>query len=86
MPTGTSTEAVIEGHVTRDGAPAPVGYARLLDEGGEFVAEVPLGEDGGFRFFAAPGIWTVRVIAPGGGADERVSAGYGQITRAELNI
>jgi hypothetical protein len=80
-------EAVIEGQVRRDGAPVTTGYARLLDGGGEFVAEVPLGGDGGFRFFAAPGSWTVRVLAPGGGrCDQVVSAGYGQVTRVELAI
>jgi hypothetical protein len=67
-------QAVVEGHVTRDGEAVPVGYARLLNEGGEFVAEVPLGADGGFRFFAAPGSWTVRVLAPGGvNTDRRVT-------------
>ena len=47
------------------GDPVATGYARLLGTGDEFVAEVPLGEDGGFRFFAAPGDWTLRVLAPG---------------------
>ena len=60
----SSGEAIIEGTVTAGGAPVPVGYARLLNDDGEFVAEVPLGDDGGFRFFAAPGTWTVRVLAP----------------------
>jgi Protein of unknown function (DUF1416) len=84
---GVAGEAVIEGQVRRDGAPVTTGYARLLDGGGEFVAEVPLGADGGFRFFAAPGSWTVRVLTPGGrGRDETVSAGYGQVTRVELAI
>ena len=59
-------EAIVEGHVLRDGTPVATGYARLLGTGDEFVAEVPLGEDGGFRFFAAPGDWTLRVLAPGG--------------------
>ena len=49
-------------------APLSTGYARLLGTGDEFVAEVPLGEDGGFRFFAAPGTWRLRVLAPGGRA------------------
>jgi len=62
----SSGEAIIEGTVTSGGAPVQVGYARLLNDDGEFVAEVPLGEDGGFRFFAAPGSWTVRVLAPRG--------------------
>src|SRR5438045_6055907 len=61
--TGTlGDQAVVEGHVTREGAPVSTGYARLLGSGDEFVAEVPLGDDGGFRFFAAPGSWTLRVL------------------------
>jgi Protein of unknown function (DUF1416) len=80
-------EAIIEGRVLRDGAPAGSGYARLLGTGDEFVAEVPLGADGGFRFFAAPGEWTLRVLAPGGVRAERaVSADIGQITTVEVLI
>jgi Protein of unknown function (DUF1416) len=82
-----SGQAVIEGHVLRDGSPAAVGYARLLNADGEFVAEVPLGEDGGFRFFAAPGTWTVRVLAPGGvTADSDVTADYGRLTALEVSL
>jgi hypothetical protein len=87
MTASASGEAVIEGHVTRNGTPPPAGYARLLNDGGEFVAEVPLGEDGGFRFFAAPGTWTVRVLAPGGvNTDTTVTAGYGHRTTVEVSI
>jgi hypothetical protein len=87
VPAGASGEAVIEGHVTRAGAPLPAGYARLLNDGGDFVAEVPLGEDGGFRFFAAPGTWTVRVLAPGGvSTDQTVTAGYGHRTALEVSV
>ena len=87
VPAGASGEAVIEGHVTRAGAPLPAGYARLLNDGGEFVAEVPLGEDGGFRFFAAPGTWTVRVLAPGGvSTDQTVTASYGSPTALEVSV
>ena len=32
-------EAIVEGHVLRDGAPVATGYARLLGTGDEFVAE-----------------------------------------------
>ena len=56
------TQAVVEGRVVHEGAPVATGYARLLGTGDEFVAEVPLGDDGGFRFFAAPGSWTLRVL------------------------
>jgi Protein of unknown function (DUF1416) len=80
-------QAIVQGKVTKDGAPVPVGYARLLNSGGEFVAEVPLGEDGGFRFFAAPGDWTVRVLAPGGvKADRGVTAATGAIQELDVTV
>ena len=80
-------EAIIEGQVLRGGAPVSTGYARLLGTGDEFVAEVPLGDDGGFRFFAAPGSWTLRVLAPGGLRAERpVEAGYGQVTKVDVAL
>jgi hypothetical protein len=83
----SSGEAIIEGTVTTGGAPARVGYARLLNDDGEFVAEVPLGEDGGFRFFAAPGNWTVRVLAPGGArAEETVAADRGHTTTLAVSV
>jgi hypothetical protein len=82
-----SGEAIIEGTVTSGGAPVSVGYARLLNDGGEFVAEVPLGPDGGFRFFAAPGTWTVRVLAPRGArADETVTADRGHTTTLAVAV
>jgi len=87
VPQDVGGQAIVEGRVTQDGIGLPVGYARLLDEGGEFVAEVPLGQDGGFRFFAAPGTWTVRVLAPGGvTADETVTADYGHVTALEVSV
>jgi hypothetical protein len=80
-----STQAVIEGQVLRDGAPLSPGYARLLGSGDEFVAEVPLGDDGGFRFFAAPGEWVLRILAPGGvRLEQEVTADIGQITKVEF--
>lgn len=80
-------QAVVEGHVTREGAPVSTGYARLLGSGDEFVAEVPLGDDGGFRFFAAPGSWTLRVLAPNGlRAEQSVQADHGQVTKVEVSL
>ena len=57
-------EAVIQGVVTRAGEPTR-GYVRLLDGTGEFTAEVPTSATGEFRFFAAPGTWTLRALVPG---------------------
>ena len=81
-------EAIVEGRVLRAGGdPVATGYARLLGTGDEFVAEVPLGEDGGFRFFAAPGNWTLRVLAPGGvRLEQAVSADIGQVTTVEFAL
>ncbi len=85
--TSAGNQAVVQGTVTRDGAPVSVGYARLLNSGGEFVAEVPLAADGGFQFFAAPGDWTLRVLAPGGIRAERgVSAAIGKISKVEVAV
>ncbi len=57
-------EAIIQGVVTRDGQPVDGAYVRLLDRTGEFTAEVPTSATGQFRFFAAPGEWTLRTLAP----------------------
>jgi hypothetical protein len=84
---GAGNQAVVQGRVTSAGSPVPAGYASLLNSDGEFVAEVPLGEDGGFTFYAAPGDWTLRVLAPGGiRADQAVSAQMGKITELELAV
>jgi Protein of unknown function (DUF1416) len=85
--TDAGNQAVVQGRVTQQGSPVGVGYARLLNGDGEFVAEVPLGEDGGFRFFPAPGTWTLRVLAPGGVRAERsVSAAIGEINNLEVAV
>jgi len=85
--TDPGSQAVVEGHVLRAGQPVSTGYARLLNSGGDFVAEVPLGDDGGFRFFAAPGTWKVRVLAPGGvRAEHSVAADYGKVTKLEVAL
>ena len=81
------SQAIVQGRVTQNGAAVATGYARLLNSGGDFVAEVPFGDDGGFRFFAAPGTWTLRVLAPGGVRAERaVSADTGQVTELEVAV
>ena len=84
---GAGSQAVVQGHVTSAGTPVPSGYARLLNSDGEFVAEVPLGSGGGFRFFAAPGDWTVRVLAPGGArAEQTVTADRGHTTTLAVSV
>jgi hypothetical protein len=67
-------EIVLGGKVTVDGAPVGGAYVRLLDATGEFTAEVVSSEDGDFRFFAAPGTWTVRALHRSGNGETSVTA------------
>ncbi len=70
-------ETVIQGQVVRDGTPVPAAYVRLLDSTGEFTAEVVTSATGDFRFFAAPGTWTLRALAPGSTGERTVAADTG---------
>jgi hypothetical protein len=72
-----STQTVIQGSVWHDGAPVAGAYVRLLDETDEFTAEVVTSPEGEFRFFAAPGTWTLRSLASVGRAERTVSADVG---------
>ena len=47
----------------RAARPVPRAYVRLLDGTGEFTAEVQASATGKFRFFAAPGDWTLRALS-----------------------
>jgi hypothetical protein len=80
-------EAIIQGVVTRAGEGVGGAYVRLLDEGGEFTAEVPTSATGQFRFFARPGTWTLRTLAPGAEAvDRSVQAQTGAVAEVEVQL
>jgi hypothetical protein len=82
-----TTEAVVQGIVTRDGEPVANAYVRLLDATGEFTAEVPTSATGQFRFFAAPGTWTLRTLAPKASpVDRKVVAQRGHVADLEVLI
>jgi hypothetical protein len=71
-------ETVITGIVSSaDGAPVGGAYVRLLDSSGEFTAEVVSSPDGVFRFFAAPGSWTLRALSRSGNGDLTLDATRG---------
>ncbi|HET8658358.1 MAG TPA: DUF1416 domain-containing protein [Micromonosporaceae bacterium] len=81
LPAGVdlAKETVIAGVVTaaESGEPVPGAYVRLLDRDGEFTAEVVTSPAGQFRFFAAPGSWTVRVLSRAGAGAASVTAERG---------
>jgi Protein of unknown function (DUF1416) len=79
-------EAVIQGVVSREGQPLGGAYVRLLDGSGEFTAEVPTSATGHFRFFAAPGTWTLRTLAPGASADRQVVAQQGLVAQVDISL
>ncbi|GAA4914899.1 uncharacterized protein DUF1416 [Stackebrandtia albiflava] len=73
-----ATETVVSGRVVNaSGDPVTGAYVRLLDGGGEFTAEVVTGEGGVFRFFAAPGGWTLRALSRDGDGSLDVTARQG---------
>ncbi|WP_262848036.1 DUF1416 domain-containing protein [Mumia quercus] len=80
-------ESVIQGIVTKEGEPVGNAYVRLLDATGEFTAEVPTSATGQFRFFAAPGQWTLRTLAPRvQPVDRRVQAQRGSAVDIEVTL
>jgi len=80
-------QAVIQGIVTLDDQPVGNAYVRLLDRSGEFTAEVPTSATGQFRFFAGPGDWTLRTLAPRAEAiDRQVVAEIGTVVDVVVEI
>jgi hypothetical protein len=79
-------EAVVHGHVVRDGSSVGGAYVRLLGSTGEFTAEVQTSATGYFRFYAAEGDWTLRTLAPGQSVDTAVTARQGEAVEARVEL
>jgi hypothetical protein len=80
-------EAIIQGQVLKGGEPVGNAYVRLLDRTGEFTAEVPTSVTGHFRFFAGPGEWTLRTLAPKAEpVDKSVTAATGVVAEVAIAI
>ena len=80
-------EAIIQGQVSRGSDPVGNAYVRLLDRTGEFTAEVPTSATGHFRFFAGPGDWTLRTLAPKTEpVDTAVTAEVGSIREVTVEV
>ena len=82
----STTETVLQGKVVADGTPVGGAYVRLLDSTGEFTAEVVTSPEGDFRFFAAPGSWTVRALHRTGNGQADVSADGPGIHAVEIAV
>jgi hypothetical protein len=70
-------ETVITGVVRAGEDPVGGAYVRLLDATGEFTAEVVTSAAGRFRFFAAPGNWTLRALSRQGNGGATIAADRG---------
>jgi hypothetical protein len=80
-------ETVIYGTVSAtDGSPVPTAYVRLLDSTGEFTAEVVTSATGDYRFFAAPGDWTLSVLHNSGSVRQAVTATAPGLVEAQLTV
>ncbi|MFC6094772.1 DUF1416 domain-containing protein [Saccharothrix lopnurensis] len=67
-------QVVLTGKVRSAGGPVGGAFVRLLDASGEFTAEVVSSPEGDFRFYAAPGAWTVRALHRSGNGQASVTA------------
>ena len=79
-------ETVIYGVVSKNGAPVPAAYVRLLDATGEFTAEVVTSATGDFRFYAAPGTWTLSVLHRDGSGRKDVHAVRPGLVETSLDL
>ncbi|MBV9822317.1 MAG: DUF1416 domain-containing protein [Actinobacteria bacterium] len=79
-------ETVIYGNVSKGDAPVPGAYVRLLDGSGEFTAEVLTSATGDYRFFAAPGDWTLSVMHASGSVRRQVKATGPGLVEAALQL
>ena len=72
--------------VDRDGQAVGGAFVRLLDSSDEFTAEVVASATGDFRFFAAPGAWTVRALSAVGNGDAMVTPSGAGIHEVDIKV
>lgn len=80
-------ETVITGRVV-DSSGQTVGgaFVRLLDSSEEFTAEVVASATGDFRFFAAPGSWTVRALSSAGNGHALVAPSGAGLHEVDIKV
>lgn len=72
--TDTNGQVVVAGKVSGSDGPLGGAYVRLLNSDGDFAGEVQASAEGDFRFYAAPGEWTVRALHRTGNGQATVNA------------
>ncbi|MGH3568315.1 MAG: DUF1416 domain-containing protein [Pseudonocardia sp.] len=88
LPPGTdlTREILLAGRVVAAGRPVAGAFVRLLDGTGEFTAEVVASASGDFRFFAAPGTWTLRALSRSGNGEALIIADGPGLHRTEVTV
>jgi len=88
LPPGTdlAKESVLVGKVTASGQPVGGAYVRLLDGTGEFTAEVVSSATGDYRFYAAPGTWTVRALSRSGNGQTEITLDGPGLFTTEVSV
>ncbi len=84
--TDLSKHTVLTGTVRTAGEPVGGAFVRLLDGTGEFTAEVVTSASGQFRFFAAPGDWTIRALHNSGTGEASVTADGPGLFTVDLTV
>jgi len=80
-------ETVIAGRVVDDSGQTVGGASvRLLDDSHEFTAELIASSTGDFRFFAAPGTWTVRALSQVGQGDVTLAPAGAGIHEIDVKV
>jgi hypothetical protein len=88
LPAGVNAEkeVVLSGRVVAGGEPVAGAFVRLLNGDGEFTAEVVSSPQGDFRFYAAPGDWTIRALHRSGNGTATVTATGPGIHAVEVSV
>ncbi|ASO22982.1 hypothetical protein FHR81_003642 [Actinoalloteichus hoggarensis] len=79
-------QVVVAGRVHTGGEGVSGAFVRLLDANGEFTAEVVSAPTGDFRFYAAPGTWTVRALHKSGRGQAEIVAADAGLHRADIAL
>jgi hypothetical protein len=87
LPAGVDVadQSIVQGKVCVGTEPVGGAFVRLLDSTGEFTAEVVTSAAGDFRFYAAPGAWTVRALSRSGNGEASADITVG-INRLDIAL